>query len=291
MHKFVFNHRQKTGVLGLVCIILILSGVNIWVKTQQPFLKENDVDFTPDSIAQYFIDSLKLVAQEEHSKEKIYPFNPNFITDYKGYTLGMSTEEIDRLLAYRAKDQWINSVEEFQNVTRVSDSLLAEISPLFKFPDWVTEKEEQQKQQVETPENVEVNKKDLNEVTAEELQEIKGIGEVLSTRIVRHRNKLGGFVDDIQLKDIYGLKYEVRQRVLEKYTVHSKQKNERLDINKAGVVDLIEVFYIDYELARKIVSYRETHEGIESFEELTKIESFPAHRIEQIQLYLKIEKL
>jgi hypothetical protein len=28
---------------------------------------------------------------------KVYPFNPNFITDYKGYKLGMSVQEIDRL--------------------------------------------------------------------------------------------------------------------------------------------------------------------------------------------------
>ena len=48
------------------------------------------------------IDSLKQI-ELENRKPKIYPFNPSFLTDYKGYQLGMSTEEIDRLLEHRSK--------------------------------------------------------------------------------------------------------------------------------------------------------------------------------------------
>ena len=49
----------------------------------------------------------------------------------------MSSEEIDRLLDYRKQNKWINSKEEFKKVTKVSDSLLDQISSYFKFPDWV----------------------------------------------------------------------------------------------------------------------------------------------------------
>ena len=50
----------------------------------------------------------------------------------------MSAEEINRLHAYRAKNKWVNSRKEFQRITKVSDSLLKQIAPYFKFPDWVT---------------------------------------------------------------------------------------------------------------------------------------------------------
>ena len=83
------------------------------------------------------MDSL-IAQQRQNSAPKIYPFNPNYITDYKGYTLGMSAEEINRLHAYRAKNKWVNSSKEFQRITKVSDSLLKQIAPYFKFPDWVT---------------------------------------------------------------------------------------------------------------------------------------------------------
>jgi hypothetical protein len=81
------------------------------------------------------VDSLKV--EKQNYIPKIYPFNPNFITDYKGSKLGMSVAEIDRLLNFRKTNQYVNSASEFQKVTQVSDSLLNTISPYFKFPDWV----------------------------------------------------------------------------------------------------------------------------------------------------------
>ena len=50
----------------------------------------------------------------------------------------LTNEEIDRLLKFRGQDKWINSPQQFQEVTQISDSLLAEIAPYFKFPEWVT---------------------------------------------------------------------------------------------------------------------------------------------------------
>ncbi len=46
------------------------------------------------------VDSLRIAL--ELKAPKIFPFNPNYITDYKGYSLGMSNEEIDRLHQFRA---------------------------------------------------------------------------------------------------------------------------------------------------------------------------------------------
>ena len=41
----------------------------------------------------------------------------------------MSTQEIDRLLAFRKENKFGNAAEEFQQVTKISDSLLKVISP------------------------------------------------------------------------------------------------------------------------------------------------------------------
>ncbi|RYX78494.1 helix-hairpin-helix domain-containing protein, partial [bacterium] len=54
----------------------------------------------------------------------------------------MSIQEIDRLMAFRKENKYVNSAEEFQEVTKISDSLLAVMSPLFKFPDWIKNKKE-----------------------------------------------------------------------------------------------------------------------------------------------------
>jgi hypothetical protein len=80
--------------------------------------------------------------QQNHIKKerpKRFTFNPNFISSYKGYELGMSLKEIELLHNFRASKNWINSAQDFQRVTGVSDSLLAVISPYFKFPKWVSQ--------------------------------------------------------------------------------------------------------------------------------------------------------
>ncbi|MDB2632080.1 hypothetical protein N9Y27_03770 [Flavobacteriaceae bacterium] len=104
---------------------------------------------TNDFLSNGFDDNTLAILDKEynvlHQKKlkkktpKRYPFNPNFITSYKGYELGMSLEEIERLHAFRAQNKWINSSQDFQKVTGISDSLLAAISPYFKFPKWVTQ--------------------------------------------------------------------------------------------------------------------------------------------------------
>ena len=52
----------------------------------------------------------------------------------------MTTKEIDRLHAYRKLNKFVNSIKEFQKITKVSDTLLSKMSPYFKFPDWVNKR-------------------------------------------------------------------------------------------------------------------------------------------------------
>ena len=122
---FKFTKGQRNGIFLLIFIVILIQCIYTFVDFTS---KEIEIDQTELAKFQNEIDSLKLV-EIENSKPKIFPFNPNYITDYKGYTLGMSSDEIDRLLQYREQDKWINSSKQFQEVTKVSDSLLDEISP------------------------------------------------------------------------------------------------------------------------------------------------------------------
>ncbi|MGM0932607.1 MAG: ComEA family DNA-binding protein [Bacteroidota bacterium] len=283
---FVFSRNQQNGVFLLVLIVLVLQGVYYFMDSNAG----NAISAEDEEIERFQkqIDSIR-TAKAAADTLKIFPFNPNYITDYRGYILGMNLEEIDRLHKYRAGDKWVNSAKEFKKVTGVSDSLLQIISPYFKFPEWVTNPRPTQYQKSSVVNRSFSEKTDLNKATAEELQEINGIGEVLSRRIITYRNKIGGFVNDIQLKDIYGLNYETREKLNAQFTVKSKPPVEIIDINEAGLLELSEVPYIGYELAREIIDYRLLHEKINNFEELSKLERFPGDKIDRIQLYLSLD--
>tara|TARA_B100002049_G_C16071848_1_gene373204 strand:+ start:1274 stop:2140 length:867 start_codon:yes stop_codon:yes gene_type:complete len=280
---FVFNRSQQNGIFLLVIIIIVLQAIYYFLD----FSTEDSAEsLNPEELESFQaqIDSIKL-ARAEADSVKIYPFNPNYITDFKGYTLGMSVEEIDRLHRFRDSDKWINSAKDFQKVTGVSDSLLALISPYFKFPDWVIEAEKK-KSKVKTTTPISVS--DLNKAEAEDLQKVDGIGEVLASRIVNYRTKIGGFRSELQLKDIFGLSFEVREKLQRHFRVIGKENFSLININQARLLELVEVPYIKYELAREIIDYRQLYEKIESFEELSKIESFPSDKIDRIQLYLSL---
>lgn len=280
---FVFNRSQRNGIFLLVLIIVGLSLIYFFVD----FSSEENVSPAESErimLWQRKIDSLKKMKAAENAFV-VYPFNPNFISDYKGYSLGMSVEEIDKLHAYRKRDQWINSEEDFQKVTGVSDSLLKEIAPYFKFPEWVTNANDEKK----NVEKVSIPKQDLNAATATDLVKIRGVGKVLSARIVNYKKSIGGFRDEIQLHDVYGLEPQVVVRITKSFVVLNLPTFKKPNVNEISVLALSEVPYFDYELARRVVEYRKLREGIASFGELTKIEDFPVGKIEQIKLYLSIE--
>jgi len=250
-----------------------------------------DVQISPNELEVFHkeIDSLRQV-EIENRKPKMYPFNPNYITDYKGYTLGMTNEEIDRLLEFRKQDQWINSAKEFQQVTQVSDSLLHVLSPYFKFPDWVTNpkpKTDFLLKNTNQPKTFE-QKQDLNTATASQLQKVNGIGEAYSKRIIAYRDKFGGFIADVQLQEIYGLSPDVIESLKEHFTVKTPKQVDKISLNSATLEQLVTVPHIDYEIAHHILEQRTLRDGYYSMDELLKVKSFPSNKFEIIKLYLKL---
>ena len=296
--QFTFSKQEQSGIFFLLLIIITLQIVYFIFKNNSNDSKESKVIL--DIETQTKIDSLKKEVQKIDSI-RIYPFNPNFISDFKGYTLGMSLEEIDRLHAHRLQNKFVNSAEEFQKVTHVSDSLLNTFSQYFKFPDWTQNRSPQlsvgSSQRIEDArgnlsskleQSSIIRVKDLNTATAEDLQLISGIGDILSIRIVKFRDRLGGFLIDDQLNDVYGLEPEVVQRTLKGFKVIDKPVFEKININVASVEEISQLIYIKYVIAQRIVEYREINGTIISFDELTKIEDFPIDKIHRIKLYLTL---
>ena len=275
-HKphFVWNRNQRNGVLILLIIIFLFQGINYITGS---YFNEDISEYDLTSY-QNEIDSI-IAVESEAIKSITYPFNPNFISDYKGYTLGMSLDEIDRLHQFRKTNKYVNSIEEFQQVTKVSDSLLSVISPLFRFPDWVKANSKSV-----------ITVSDINKATAEDFQKVKGIGITLSNRIVKFRSLLKGFVTTDQLQDVYGLEKSVINEIKKYFKVKTKITPIKINVNEANAQEISQLVYVNYQLALNIVEYRTLHEKISSLEELKKVAGFPSEKFDRIKLYLCIQK-
>jgi competence ComEA-like helix-hairpin-helix protein len=278
-----YSKSQRIGILLFFVLILFLEGVYYCIDFSLP------VTITAAEKAwmakQQELDQLK-----QYSAKKtvvIYPFNPNFISDYKGYKLGMSVAEIDRLLAYRRQQKFVNSAAEFQAVTHVSDSLLKTMAPYFKFPDWVAHRKDKPSfayKKYTTEEKAVVL--DLNTATKEDLMKIYGIGDKISDRILAEKEKLGAFVSMDQLADVWGLSPEVVEKLNDSFVIKSTLNLKRININMASVKELSGFPFFRYALAKEIVIYRSMHGRIK-IEDLSKIKGFPVDKIKIIALYLE----
>tara|TARA_R110000868_G_scaffold203588_3_gene451489 strand:+ start:1110 stop:2006 length:897 start_codon:yes stop_codon:yes gene_type:complete len=286
---FEFSKDQRTGIFSLVVIILVLQ-LGFFFFSEN-VIQETDLGKQKWLSIQSKFDALK--KDKSKAQFKVYLFNPNFITDYKGYKLGMSVQEIDRLLAYRKENKYVNSAKEFQAVTQVSDSLLNSIAPLFKFPDWVNNKKGHKeyvdfknKSFVNFPKMEKLALIDINKATQEDLIKIYGIGEVISKRILNLKESLGGFVSMDQMKDVWGLSPEVIANLDSRFKIVGSSNLKKVNINNASLKEMAQFPYFKYPLAKEIIIYRSMNGDFKNIEDLTNIKGFPVEKAKIIALYL-----
>lgn len=288
MHKhksyFIFSKSHRSGILLLLILMVLVQLCYYFISNQKPSTSED----TSWLLTQNEIDSLK--QNRATKKDTIYPFNPNFITDYKGYKLGMSVQEIDRLHRYRAQNKYVNSAAEFQKVTKVSSDLLQKISPYFKFPDWVTNKSVtsyKKFQTYPTKEKVAIIQKDINAATKEDLIAVYGIGEKTAEKILIEKEKFGAFVSMEQFQFIWGISPEAIEDLQKRFFVKNTSTITKIAINELSIKELAKFPYFNYAIAKEIVIYRSMNNGIKEIADLTKIKGMPNEKIKIIALYLE----
>lgn len=280
---FWYNKSQRNGILILAALITFIQ---IFLYFTDEFFAPPERSYNEDMLREIErkLDSMQ-GERSDDLRYQIYPFNPNFITDYKGYILGMSPEEIDRLLTFREQGRFVGSAEEFQKVTGVSDSLLGRISVHFKFPKF-------EKSAFKTAADIKsavLNKKDLNQATIEDLKKVRGIGPVLAKRIISYRTLLGGFSFEDQLAEVYNLPEEAIENLQREFEIQEPPRIKRLNINTASFKQILDLPYIDYELTRKIMAFRSEEKIITDLSDLKKIDSFPLDKYDRIAVYLLAE--
>ncbi|MDO9595513.1 MAG: helix-hairpin-helix domain-containing protein [Lutibacter sp.] len=281
---FRYHKSQRNGIFFLLLLIVFLQGIFFFVdfsSDEKPAVSQTEI-----VAFQQEMDSLKNLASEKNIP-KIYPFNPNFITDFKGHQLGMNTKEIDQLLAFRAQGKFINSSKQFQEITGINDSLLAAISPYFKFPDWINSGKAYGTSTSKTVIEKSIQKKDINTASAEDLRIVNGIGEKLAKRIIDYRIKLQGFSFNDQIFEVWALDKEVADKVLQHFEVTKQPVIQKINVNTATFKEVLAIVYMDYELTKKIFNYKNQVAEIQSIEELKKIDGFPLERFSRIALYLE----
>lgn len=244
----------------------------------------------------------RVLEGRETNKEKrpiFFAFNPNHLPVDSLIVLGIPPALAGRIENYRQKGGKFRKQEDLLRIYGFPDSLYRTLEPFIVLSPSTeksssTSKKESEpsslpSEREESNKPVEISRFDINLADSLQLQKVKGIGPVLSSRIIRFRNKLGGFVRLEQLYEVYGLDSTVVQKLVEWAYVQEGFSPEPIMLNSASQEKLAEHPYINQDQARLIFSYRSEHGPFQKLSDLRKIHTLDPNFVNIIAPYVRLQ--
>ncbi|MEM0993568.1 MAG: helix-hairpin-helix domain-containing protein [Bacteroidota bacterium] len=234
-----------------------------------------------------------------------FPFDPNTASQAELMRLGLSKKVANNIISYRTKVKPFRQKEDLQKVYTLTDAQYQQLEAYveIEFSEETTTTtaiaENKATENTEAPTgNTDFSPTaydepsrpkviiDINQASAEEWQQLKGIGPTYARRITKFRDALGGFVAPQQVAETYGLPDSTFQNIL--FSLRPSPIFRKLKINTIDAKTLKSHPYIkDWKTANIIVNYREQHGTFGSIEDLKEIRILTEELIEQLRPYLE----
>ena len=136
-----------------------------------------------------------------------------------------------------------------------------------------------------TSPNEPIYKRDLNRASATDLKKIRGIGPVLSERIIKYGHSLNGYSDINQLYRVYGLDSVVVDRIKEAFEIRSDTIIP-MNIRLASREELSTLPYLSQSEIDWLISLRNRPEGLGSKEFVTNLLFKTLNKNKKLLVYL-----
>ena len=129
---------------------------------------------------------------------------------------------------------------------------------------------------------------DLNTADTLDLQELRGIGPSYARKIVRYRERLGGFVQVEQLREVWGIDSLLLEKI--KPSVYVKNTSLRkIPLNEVDLRTLKQHPYLDYYQAKEIYLHRQKYGAFSSLEDLLKVNLMDSGTFQRLLPYVYLE--
>ena len=136
-----------------------------------------------------------------------------------------------------------------------------------------------------TTSNEPIYRLDLNKALATDLKKIRGIGPVLSERIIKYGHSLNGYSDVNQLYRVYGLDSIVVDRIKEAFEINSDTIIP-MNIRLASREELSTLPYLSQSEIEWLISLRNRPEGLGSKEFVTNLLLKTLNKNKKLLVYL-----
>jgi competence protein ComEA len=294
----------KGWVLLLFLLIAVIVLPTLLYQPQDPEEKSTIVLEKPSA---ELLETKKVKNSKTPSKRETYKTPKKWVPDTVEYNeknpekwqkAGLSKKTAHTLTQYLKKGGRIEKPEDLLKIYGIDSILWHQIKDRVKFPNiaqnpapntdetfyadepsnspGVSEKKKTKESLIPTV--------PLNQSDAELWKKLPGIGPAYATRIVKYREKLGGFYKIEQLKEVYALPDSVYRRIEPFLQLDTFAPS--LPINLLNQAELSYHPYIDHHTAKLIISFRKQHGPITQSSDLTKLYGLEEGVIEKIVPYL-----
>ncbi len=124
----------------------------------------------------------------------------------------------------------------------------------------------------------------VNSASRDQWQKLRGIGPVLSERICKFRDKLGGFHSLSQVGETYGLADSTFSKILPFLTLSGNIR--KIPINESSIETLRAHPYISYKAAKLLKKFIEQNGPVNSEEMLLSSFAFKEDELQKILPYM-----
>jgi len=198
-------------------------------------------------------------------------FNPNNLSENEWIAMGIPSKIATRIVKYHTKVKTFESANDLLKVYGFKNEWLIELKHFVEIPIENYSKHNTKSNESVSKSEIKVNYVkpliDLNSATASDLEAINGIGPVLALRIIKFRDKLGGFAAENQLFEVYGL--DTNTVKLKDFRV-DKAFVKKININEMTFKEMVAHPYIGYENAKILAPYVKNH-PIKSYQDILNV--------------------
>jgi len=244
---FRFTKKERTGIVLLVGICLFLLFLPF-------FFSEKELSVTDLSLSTGLVmlkeDSANSAAMEKtmiaKTETALFPFNPNTIDAAGWMRLGLDEKLTKRILNYRNKGGRFYQAADLKKIWGLPPDKAHQLIPYVVLPE---------RELMKAPVKPVIAVIDINTANQEDWKALPGIGEALSTRIIKYRNQSGGFTRIEELGNVFGLT-DSALILIKPYLRLNDATITKWALNRASVHQLIQKAGIPETLARTIVKKR-----------------------------------
>ncbi len=288
---FTFSKKELNGIILLIALILIsLSFPAIYRYYSVKPIYEMEV---LDTEIIKFQEEIKRINVNQigkrATKAEYFIFDPNGLDEKSWRKLGLSDRQIKVIYNYETKGGRFYNKEDVRKMYSISTEQYLKLEPYIRIVKASPPEKENRKVSLLNPDPEKKNTKkvlvEINSADSAMLTEIRGIGPAFASRIIKYRDRLGGFYKIEQLKEVYGIDSVKYQQIEDQISLNSDQIIQ-ININSATFELLKKHPYLSYKQMNAVLQYRRQHGPFKTIDELKKVALLNEEIIRKIEPYI-----